>query len=236
MDDDGGRVTLLLEPASRVAPASSPAHRWTLAVFLMVLVATWWRPIYPAEQALHHSLTALGLLAVLLVHRRRPLPYASFLLILIFLTLHTIAARWIYSFVPYDDWTEHLFGFRTADVFGWHRNHFDRLVHAGYGLCFGPVVFRALGEWRGLRARWAALLAVDVVLSTSALYELFEWAIAMTLAPGAAEAYNGQQGDMWDAHKDMTFATLGAIVGVAVAVAVARRRRSAHAGRAGERP
>ncbi|GIM67660.1 hypothetical protein Aau02nite_28270 [Amorphoplanes auranticolor] len=56
-------------------------------------------------------------------------------------------------------------------------------------------------------------MAVDVVLSTSAVYELFEWAIAMTLAPGAAEAYNGPQGDLWDAQKDMT----GAVVAVAVA-------------------
>lgn len=26
-----------------------------------------------------------------------------------------------------------------------------------------------------------------------------------------AENYNGQQGDMWDAHKDMLLATIGAI-------------------------
>ena len=83
-------------------------HRWTLGLFLLVVLATWWRPLHPAEQALHHSLTVVALVALLLVQRRRPLPYASWLSILIFLTLHSVAARWIYSFVPYDDWTQAL--------------------------------------------------------------------------------------------------------------------------------
>src|SRR5690242_16255153 len=104
-------------------------YRATLTIFLVVVAATWWRPIHPAEQAMHHSLTLIGLVALILLQRARPLPYASFLLILIFLTLHSVAARWIYSFVPYDDWTQALFGVRLSDAFGWQRNNFDRLVH-----------------------------------------------------------------------------------------------------------
>ncbi|RSM73642.1 DUF2238 domain-containing protein [Actinoplanes sp. ATCC 53533] len=172
---------------------------------------------------MHHSLTVLGLAALLLVQRRRPLPYSSFLLIVIFLVLHSVAARWIYSFVPYDDWTRQLFGVRLSDLFGWHRNNFDRLVHLSYGLCFGPVLFHRL-RVGGRSIRWAALVAVDLVLSTSAVYELFEWGIAMTLAPGAAEAYNGQQGDMWDAQKDMSLATGGAVLAVTIAALVAYRK------------
>jgi putative membrane protein len=200
-----------------------PAHRWTLGVFLTVLAATWWRPLHPVEQALHHSLTVVGLVALVLVQRRRPLPYPSFLLILIFLALHSVAARWIYSFVPYDDWTDMLFGVRLNELFGWHRNNFDRLVHLSYGLCFGPVLFARFRE-AGRSIRGAALAAVEVVLSTSAAYELFEWGIALTLAPGAAEAYNGQQGDVWDAHKDMLVATVGAVAAVTIAAVVAYRR------------
>jgi putative membrane protein len=197
------------------------AYRWALGAFLLVVVATWWRPAHPVEQALHHSLTVVGLVALVLVQRRRPLPYSSFLLILIFLILHSVAARWIYSFVPYDEWTQALFGFRLNEVAGWERNNFDRLVHLSYGLCFGPVLYRRFRD--SALARWAGLLAVEVVLSTSALYELFEWGIAMMLAPGAAEAYNGQQGDMWDAHKDMSLATAGAVVAVALAHWLSRR-------------
>lgn len=207
-------------------------YRWTLAAFLVILVASWWKPIYPDDQVLQHSLTAVALVGLLVVMRRHPLPYASFALVLVFLTLHTIAARWIYSFVPYDDWTQSLLGFRLNDALGWDRNNFDRLVHFSYGACLGPVLFRFLREERAWRIRWAALVSVDVILSTSAFYELFEWVVAMSLAPGAAEAYNGQQGDMWDAQKDMATATTGAILAVALAVWLSHRR----AGRAVERP
>jgi putative membrane protein len=192
------------------------------AAFGAVLAATWWHPIYPAEQALHNSLTAVALVA--LVALRRRLPFRSTALALAFLALHSVAARWLYSYVPYDEWTKALFGFSLNAKLGWTRDNFDRLVHITYGLCLGPILFWQFADRLGWRARWAAFAAVDIVLSTSALYELFEWAIAMTLSPASAEAYNGQQGDMWDAHKDMTCAVAAAIVVVAL-ICLLRRLR-----------
>ena len=46
----------------------------------------------------------------------------------------------------------------------------------------------------------------------SMVYELFEWGIAVSLSEGMAESYNGQQGDLWDAHKDMGLAMLGSLL------------------------
>jgi len=43
-------------------------------------------------------------------------------------------------------------------------------------------------------------------------YEVFEWVLSLALSPEQADAYNGQQGDFWDAQKDMALAMLGAIV------------------------
>jgi putative membrane protein len=185
-------------------------HWSALALFGAVLVATWWDPPWPAEQALHSSLTLVALAALGWVHHRVGLSVRTWTWALIFLGLHTIAARWIYSFVPYDDWTDSLVGIRLSEVFGWHRNHFDRLVHFAYGLCLTMML------------RLKPLRSLEVVLATSALYELFEWAVAITLAPDMAEAYNGQQGDMWDPHKDMALALLGAIVAVAVQAGTSR--------------
>ena len=197
----------------------TPWHWWTLTAFAALMLATWWSPLWPGEQALHTSLTLLALLALAWVQRRHPLPLASWLLVLLFLSLHTIAARWLYSSVPYDDWTQALVGIRLSDLFGWHRNHFDRLVHFTYGLCLAGILHRHLGWWR----------SVEVVISTSALYELLEWGIAMTLAPDLAESYNGQQGDMWDPHKDIALAILGAVVMVTVQTITGRRRGAAAA-------
>jgi putative membrane protein len=151
-------------------------HWWALGVFGAVAAATWWDPPWPVEQAMHTSLTLVALAALAWAHRRVGLPVRTWVWVLVFLALHTIAARWIYSFVPYDDWTGAVLGVRLSDVFGWHRNHFDRLVHFAYGVC-----------------------------------------LTMVLPTGP------QQGDVWDAHKDMALALLGAAAAAAARVAAARR-------------
>ncbi|MDN5691483.1 MAG: DUF2238 domain-containing protein, partial [Acinetobacter sp.] len=53
---------------------------------------------------------------------------------------------------------------------------------------------------------------IQFVMATSLFYEWIEWWIAIGLSPEEAENYNGQQGDIWDAHKDMFLATIGAIM------------------------
>jgi putative membrane protein len=194
------------------------------SVFTVIVAASWWDPPYPGEQALHHSLTLIAIVALVWLQRRGLLPTSSLVLALLFLTLHTIAARWMYSYVPYDDWLQRIAGVRLADLFGWERNHFDRLVHLAYGVYLAPVLFTYFTAQRGWRVGWAALAAVDAVISTGALYEVLEWGIAITAAPAYAEAYNGQQGDIFDPHKDMAIAALGAIIAVAV-VLLARRLR-----------
>ena len=176
------------------------------------------------EQALHHSLTIVAVAVLIWAQRRLALPYSSFLLIVVFLALHTVAARWLYSAVPYDEWTEALFGLRLGETLGWQRNNFDRLVHFAYGVCLAPVLWRFFVDRLRWRRGWAALAAVDVVLSSGALYELFEWGIALALSPETAEAYNGQQGDQFDPHKDMAIAVLGAVLAMVAALAASRRR------------
>jgi putative membrane protein len=188
------------------------AHQTALACFALVWALSWLNQMWPLEKALHDSLTVIALIALYWADRRFRLPLSSWILVLAFLSLHEVAAQWLYSYVPYDHWTEELFGFRISDVFGWQRNHFDRLVHFAYGVCAAGVGYRFLLDRTRASARRAALRAVEIVLATSALYELFEWGIASLLAPGMAEAYNGQQGDIWDPHKDITLAVLGAVL------------------------
>jgi putative membrane protein len=65
---------------------------------------------------------------------------------------------------------------------------------------------------------------VESVFAVSALYEIFEWLLTLTMEGSLATAYNGQQGDLWDAQKDMALAALGALL---AAGAVAMKRRAA---------
>ena len=48
-----------------------------------------------------------------------------------------------------------------------------------------------------------------MVQTGSMIYELFEWLLTMVMSSDVADNYNGQQGDMWDAQKDMAMALVG---------------------------
>ncbi|MCX9156410.1 DUF2238 domain-containing protein [Niveibacterium sp. 24ML] len=179
---------------------------------LAVFAATWIRPIWPAEQTLHCSLTLAGL-AVLWRHlRQHPMSDRDFFLIALFIITHTFAARWLYSNVPYDRWLTDALGFSFERSFGWTRNNFDRLVHFMYGACLTPAIAAHIGGRFALGARQALTLTVGIIMISSLCYEWFEWLVAVCLSPADAESYNGQQGDMWDAHKDMLAATAGSLL------------------------
>jgi putative membrane protein len=53
-------------------------------------------------------------------------------------------------------------------------------------------------------------------MSFSMLYELIEWAAAMCFGSELGQAYLGTQGDVWDAHKDMALALLGALISMLI--------------------
>jgi putative membrane protein len=187
------------------------AKRIALALTLTVFAASWIAPLWPAEQALHSSLTVIGLIWLWRHDRRWPMLAWQFALICAFICVHSIAARWLYSNVPYDQWIHTVTGWSPQHAFGWKRNHMDRLIHLLYGVCFAPAVLHYLRQRWPLSLRQAFVLAIMAIMCSSLLYEWLEWAIALSLSPEAAESYNGQQGDMWDAHADMLLATLGAL-------------------------
>ena len=53
------------------------------------------------------------------------------------------------------------------------------------------------------------LLAWLTIQTFSLLYEVFEWMLTLFISGEGATDYNGQQGDIWDAQKDMALAMLG---------------------------
>ncbi|TDB28317.1 DUF2238 domain-containing protein [Stenotrophomonas sp. ATCM1_4] len=189
------------------------AKKLAFGAVLAVFVATWIKPLWPLEQSLHSSLTVLGLAGLWWVDRRWRLGNGAFAAICGFIAIHCIAARWLYSNIPYDQWLQSLVGWSPDAAFGWKRNHFDRLIHFLYGVCFTPALVQLVRHaWPRVRFGHAFTLAVMTIMCSSLVYEWFEWGIALALSPDAAEAYNGQQGDPWDAHADMLLATLGSLL------------------------
>jgi putative membrane protein len=205
--------------AWRALPAKQRAMLAGLA-FLLVLVQV--KQPFPGVAPLHHLPTLALLLAAPFLLGRWSLSNKALGCVILFFVLHTIGGRYTYTNVPYDDWARALSGRTLSEAFGWSRNHYDRLVHLGYGALAILPVSEALRRHAGLRRRLSLYIAVESVLAVSALYEIFEWLLTLTMEGSVATAYNGQQGDLWDAQKDMAMAALGALL---VAGALATRRR-----------
>ncbi len=180
----------------------------------------------PSDRAtwLLENIMVVGLVLLLWAVRRSfRFSDVSLYLILAFLTLHAVGAHYMYSEVPYDAWWRALTGHSLNEMFGWERNHFDRLVHFSYGLLLAYPIrefFLRVVEVRGF---WGYFLPLDVTVSTSALYELIEWGAAEIFGGDLGMHYLGTQGDVWDAHKDMAMAALGALIAVVVIAAINRR-------------
>ena len=180
-------------------------------LFGLLLLAQIRQP-FPQTAPLHHLPTLALLLAGPFLLRRWPLSDTALGCVVLFFVLHTIGGRYTYTAVPYDALARALTGQTVTEAFGFDRNHYDRLVHFAYGLLAVLPVSEALQLHLGLRRRTATYIAVESVLAVSLLYEVFEWLLTLTMKGPLADAYNGQQGDIWDAQKDMALAASGALL------------------------
>lgn len=165
---------------------------------------------------LENTPVAIGLLFLVVTYRPMPLSRLSYTLIFLFGCLHETGAHWTYANVPYDDWWRTLTGATLNSQLGVTRNNFDRLVHFSYGLLIAYPVREIFLRVTNVRGFWGYFLPLDVTISTSAIYELLEWATAAVVGSTASNDYLGSQGDLWDAQKDMALASLGALITMTV--------------------
>ncbi len=133
-----------------------------------------------------------------------------------FLSLHLIGAPYTYAEVPYDRWFQSLTGRSLNSLLGWERNNFDRVVHFSYGLLLAYPVREVFQRVARLRGFWSYFFPLDITLSTSMLYQLIEWEAAVAFDGELGHAYLRTQDDLWDAQKDMAFASLGALIAMLI--------------------
>lgn len=192
------------------------------ALLTMLLLAQIGQP-FPETAWLHHAPTLILIAALPPLLRRWPLSQSAVICVILFFALHTLGGRYTYSSVPYDDWFRSLFGSSLNEAIGWQRNHYDRLVHFAFGALFYAPLRECELRLGGASRGFAAIHAIAFVVAAGALYEIFEWALTAMVAPELADDYNGQQGDMWDAQKDMALAMLGAMLAAGIVKLKERR-------------
>lgn len=129
----------------------------------------------------------------------------SYTLFFLFFILHLIGAHYTYGQVPID-WS----------VFGFERNHYDRLVHFLNGLLLFYPVREFISRKTKISGAWSYFFPFATIMAASALYEILEWTMAVIFSPDAVELYLGAQGDQFDEIKDMLMAWGGAMIAVFV--------------------
>lgn len=184
----------------------------TVFAFEWVLLAI--EPYYRSDWLLENVLVFLSFGLLVLARKHVVFSNNSYLLIFTFLFLHEIGAHYTYSEVPYDKWVNYLSGYTFNELAGWERNHFDRLIHFLYGLLLVIPVRELFVQLAQLKGFWSYFFPYMVMAASSVFYEQIEWAAAEIFGGELGMAYLGTQGDIWDGHKDMGLASLGALIAI----------------------
>ena len=202
----------MISGAGAVWKAVPVAQRRMILLLVTAIIAANIDQPYPELAPLQHGPTVLLALAAPWLLRRWPLSSRSVGCVLLFLLLHTLGGRYIYSYVPYDDWARAISGHDISGTFGFARNGYDRLVHFSFGALLTLPFAEVARRYGVMRRGWSLTFAFAAVGFVGALYEIFEWLLSMVAAGQTADWYNGQQGDMWDPQKDMAVAQVGSML------------------------
>ena len=156
---------------------------------------TWFLEVLPA-------IIGIGVLAA--AYRKFQLTSLAYLLIGIHAIILMIGGHYTYAEVPLFNW--------IRDTFHQMRNNYDKVGHFVQGFVPAIIAREMLLRTSPLkRGKWLFVIVVALCLAISALYELFEWGVAISTGT-AADAFLGTQGDPWDTQTDMAFALLGALI------------------------
>lgn len=168
-------------------------------VFIICAIAPYDRAVWWAENIPVLIIVA----AIIWLSGKHQFSNTSYILMSIFIILHTIGGHYTFERVPFS-WVSELFGFE--------RNHYDRLAHFSVGF-YAYAIAEVLVFRKLVRTRWiVSLFPVFAIVTVAGFYEIIEWQYAMSADPEAGIAVLGSQGDIWDAQKDILADTLGAIL------------------------
>ena len=182
-------------------------YRHFYMVLLSILGAVFvWSAINPADRltwVLEVTPVVIALPLLFFTYRSfvfTPLVYA---LILIHALILLVGGHYTYAEVPLFNW--------LRDTYELSRNYYDRVGHFAQGFVPAMVAREILLRKSPLVAgRWLFFIVSCICLSISAFYEFIEWWVAV-YEGGAADAFFGAQGDVWDTQWDMLIALAGAV-------------------------
>ena len=188
--------------------SQTPATRRTELIALLVSGSALlvWSGINPADRTTWILEVAPVFIAVpLLVVTAPRFPFTplAYRLIFVHALILMLGGHYTYAEVPLGFWIQRLFGFT--------RNHYDRIGHLAQGFVPAVIAREILLRRSPLRpGKWLFVIVLSVCLAISACYEFIEWWSAL-IGGDSADAFLGTQGDPFDTQADMFMALIGAI-------------------------
>ena len=183
-------------------------------ILLFAYILVWiWAAINPNYRSvwIDENIMPVLFLGILIISFRWfKLSNLSYTLIFIFLVLHTIGGHYSYSEMPLFDWIK--------ENYDLSRNHYDRIVHFLFGVLFFYPIYEVLNKIFLVPKGWRSLfLAFLVIAALKGIFEVIEYAYtAIRNNSLTVTNYLGEQGDYFDALKDIGLGILGSIISLVI--------------------
>jgi len=161
-------------------------------------------PYDPVIWALEVLPAALGIIILAATWNKFRLTPITYWLILLHAIILMIGGHYTYEKVAFFEWLKNYFGFA--------RNNYDKVGHFMQGFVPAIIAREILIRKTPLKkGGWLFTMVICVCLAVSALYEILEWVVAVTMGE-AANAFLATQGYVWDTQSDMAWALIGSII------------------------
>ncbi len=181
-------------------------NRIPIFLFILLLLLSGWSFINPHDmQVWWTEMTSVIILvgALAFTYHRFQFSNTAYVCMALWCAMQIVGAHYTFELVPFEC---------ISRLFGFERNHYDRVAHFVVGL--GSIAIAEL-LWKQRMVNGigtATWFSVVFMLAIAGLWELAEWIYAEIDGGDAGQAFLGSQGDVWDAQKDMLLDTFGAIL------------------------
>jgi len=190
---------------------------WLLSMlFISYWIYGWYNCIDQKDWIIENILVVLCLSVLIASRKWHRFSDLSYLCIFLFIMFHLYGAFYAY--------TQNAFGSWLQNTFQLWRNPYDRIVHFSFGL-FMAYPFRELliNKFKvSTKTSW--LLPIEIAFSFGTLFELIEWGVSEVTTKETGETYVATQGDVWDAHKDILLAAIGAAICMLTTYILSRKK------------
>ena len=188
---------------------------WVLTILFVTYWIYGWFYCINLEDWIIENLLVVICLSILIATRKwHNFSDTSYACIFLFVMLHLYGAFYAY--------TQNYLGSWLQQTFQLWRNPYDRIVHFSFGFLMAYPFREILLNKFHTSSKLAFLLPVEIAFSFGTIFELIEWGVAAFTTKETGETYVATQGDVWDAHKDIALAALGAALAMLISYGLLR--------------